>query len=94
MKAVENALYHDKTEYQDLIIFENTELGCIMALDDVVQTTDRGEFIYHGMMVHVPLFAHGQTKKVLIIGGGNGGMLREICRQYLPNYSASELSDS
>ncbi|OKP03121.1 polyamine aminopropyltransferase [Xenorhabdus eapokensis] len=80
--AVENVLYHDKTEHQDLIIFENTELGRIMALDGVIQTTERDEFIYHEMMAHVPLFAHGQAKKVLIIGGGDGGMLREVCRHH------------
>ncbi|MDC9605792.1 polyamine aminopropyltransferase [Xenorhabdus griffiniae] len=90
--AVENVLYHDKTEHQDLIIFENTELGRIMALDGVVQTTERDEFIYHEMMAHVPLFAHGQAQKVLIIGGGDGGMLREVCRHhYLDNITMVEI---
>ncbi|MBD2781893.1 polyamine aminopropyltransferase [Xenorhabdus szentirmaii] len=90
--TVENVLYHDKTEYQDLIIFENTELGRIMALDGVVQTTERDEFIYHEMMAHVPLFAHGQARKVLIIGGGDGGMLREVCRHhYLDNITMVEI---
>ncbi|MBD2821908.1 polyamine aminopropyltransferase [Xenorhabdus sp. 42] len=90
--TVENVLYHDKTEHQDLIIFENTELGRIMALDGVVQTTERDEFIYHEMMAHVPLFAHGQARKVLIIGGGDGGMLREVCRHhYLDNITMVEI---
>ncbi|ELI8305750.1 polyamine aminopropyltransferase, partial [Yersinia enterocolitica] len=48
--------------------------------DGVVQTTERDEFIYHEMMTHVPLLAHGQAKKVLIIGGGDGAMLREVSR--------------
>ncbi len=51
-----------------------------MALDGVVQTTERDEFIYHEMLTHVPLLAHGAAKKVLIIGGGDGGMLREVSR--------------
>ncbi|SFO11372.1 polyamine aminopropyltransferase [Xenorhabdus japonica] len=90
--AVESVLYHDKTEHQNLIIFENAELGRIMALDGVVQTTERDEFIYHEMMAHVPLFAHGQAKKVLIIGGGDGGMLREVCRHnYLDNITMVEI---
>ncbi|OTA21943.1 spermidine synthase [Xenorhabdus beddingii] len=90
--AVENVLYHDKTEHQDLIIFENAELGRIMALDGVVQTTERDEFIYHEVMAHVPLFAHGQAKKVLIIGGGDGGMLREVCRHhYLDSITMVEI---
>lgn len=78
--AIDNVLYHEKTDHQDLIIFENEAFGRVMALDGVVQTTERDEFIYHEMMAHVPLFAHGQAKHVLIIGGGDGGMLREVAR--------------
>ena len=51
-----------------------------MALDGVVQTTERDEFIYHEMMTHVPLLAHGHAKHVLIIGGGDGAMLVEVTR--------------
>lgn len=78
--AVDRVLYHEKTDHQDLIIFENAALGRVMALDGVVQTTERDEFIYHEMLTHVPLLAHGEAKRVLIIGGGDGGMLREVCR--------------
>ena len=78
--SVENVLYREKTEHQDLVIFDNPVLGRVMALDGVVQTTERDEFIYHEMMTHVPLLAHGQAKKVLIIGGGDGAMLREVSR--------------
>lgn len=73
-------LYREKTDHQDLVIFENPVLGRVMALDGVVQTTERDEFIYHEMLTHVPLLAHGAAKKVLIIGGGDGGMLREVSR--------------
>jgi len=55
-------------------------MGRVMALDGVVQTTERDEFIYHEMMTHVPLLAHGAAKRVLIIGGGDGAMLREVAR--------------
>ena len=72
--AVDNVLYHEKTDHQDLIIFENAAFGRVMALDGVVQTTERDEFIYHEMMTHVPLLAHGHAKHVLIIGGGDGAM--------------------
>ncbi|MBS0057356.1 polyamine aminopropyltransferase [Yersinia sp. Marseille-Q3913] len=78
--SVENVLYREKTEHQDLVIFENPVLGRVMALDGVVQTTERDEFIYHEMMTHVPILAHGQAKRVLIIGGGDGAMLREVSR--------------
>ncbi|MGM3175961.1 polyamine aminopropyltransferase [Dickeya lacustris] len=78
--SIDQVIYHQKTDHQDLIIFENAALGRVMALDGVVQTTERDEFIYHEMMTHVPLLAHGNAKRVLIIGGGDGGMLREVCR--------------
>lgn len=78
--SMDSILYRQKTDLQDLIIFENAAFGRVMALDGVVQTTERDEFIYHEMMAHVPLIAHGQAKKVLIIGGGDGGMLREVSR--------------
>lgn len=78
--TVDKVLYRETTGQQDLVIFENAALGRVMALDGVVQTTERDEFIYHEMMSHVPLIAHGAAKKVLIIGGGDGGMLREVSR--------------
>lgn len=78
--AVDNVLYHEKTDHRDPIIFENAAFGRVMALDGVVQTTERDEFIYHEMMTHVPLLAHGHAKHVLIIGGGDGAMLREVTR--------------
>ncbi|RED51307.1 spermidine synthase [Aestuariispira insulae] len=77
---VDNVLYHDKTEHQDLIIFENGRFGRVMALDGVVQTTEGDEYIYHEMLTHVPILAHGAAKRVLIIGGGDGGMAREALK--------------
>lgn len=78
--SVDKVLYREQTGHQDLVIFENAALGRVMALDGVVQTTERDEFIYHEMMTHVPLFAHGNARRVLIIGGGDGAMLREVSR--------------
>ncbi|RLM19533.1 spermidine synthase [Brenneria alni] len=78
--SIERVLYHEKTDHQDLIIFENPALGRVMALDGVVQTTERDEFIYHEMLTHIPLLSHGQARRVLIIGGGDGGILREVSR--------------
>ena len=78
--TVDRVLYHEKTAHQDLIIFENSAFGRVMALDGVVQTTERDEFIYHEMLTHVPLLSHGAARDVLIIGGGDGGMLREVAR--------------
>lgn len=77
---MDKVLYRDKTEHQDLIIFENERFGRVMALDGVIQTTEGDEFVYHEMMAHVPITAHGDAKRVLIIGGGDGGMAREALR--------------
>ncbi|VFP80611.1 polyamine aminopropyltransferase [Candidatus Erwinia haradaeae] len=78
--SIDKILYHEKTHYQDLMIFENTTLGRIMVLNGIVQTTEYDEFIYHEMMSHVPLLAHHSPRHVLIIGGGDGAILREVSR--------------
>ncbi|WP_295164610.1 polyamine aminopropyltransferase [uncultured Buchnera sp.] len=78
--SIDKILYQKKNKYHDIIIFQNSIMGRIMAIDGVVQTTEKDEFIYHEMLTHVPIFYHGLIKNVLIIGGGDGGILREICR--------------
>jgi spermidine synthase len=78
--AVDKVYFENKTDHQHLIIFENARFGRVMALDGIIQTTEADEFIYHEMLTHVPLMAHGNVKRVLIIGGGDGGMLREVCK--------------
>lgn len=77
---VDKVLFEQKTDQWHLIIFENSTFGRVMALDSIIQTTSRDEFIYHEMLTHVPLLAHGHAQNVLIIGGGDGGMLREVCK--------------
>ncbi len=73
-------LYDSETEHQRVVIFENPVLGRVMTLDDIVQTTERDEFIYHEMLAHVPILAHGAARQVLIVGGGDGGMLEEVLK--------------
>jgi len=77
---IDQVLHEEKSDLQDLIIFQNSTYGKVLALDGVIQTTEADEFVYHEMMTHVPLLAHGNVKKVLIIGGGDGGILREVLR--------------
>ena len=77
---VDEVLFEYKSEHQHLLIFRNELFGRVMALDGIVQTTEKDEFIYHEMLTHVPLIAHGNARRVLIIGGGDGGILREVCR--------------
>jgi len=76
----DRVLFDSETEHQRLIIFENADFGRVMMLDSIVQLTTKDEFIYHEMMAHVPLFAHGRAKTALIIGGGDGGVLREALK--------------
>ena len=76
----DRVLFDSQTEHQHLIIFETLEFGRVMMLDGVVQLSTKDEFVYHEMMAHVPLFAHGRARKALIVGGGDGGVLREALR--------------
>ncbi|MBK5932942.1 spermidine synthase [Rhodovulum imhoffii] len=71
-------LYDSETEHQRLRLFENDTFGRVLTLDNVVQTTEGDNFIYHEMMAHVPILAHGMVRRVLIIGGGDGGMARTV----------------
>jgi spermidine synthase len=76
----DRVLFDSQTEHQHLIIFETLEFGRVMMLDGIVQLSTNDEFVYHEMMAHVPLFAHGRARKALIVGGGDGGVLREALR--------------
>lgn len=78
--SIDEVCFESRTDHQHLLIFHNAKFGRVMALDGVVQTTERDEFYYHEMLAHVPLFAHGNPQRVLIIGGGDGGLLREVLK--------------
>eukprot|EP00485_Elphidium_margaritaceum_P003023 CAMPEP_0202706094 /NCGR_PEP_ID=MMETSP1385-20130828/18573_1 /ASSEMBLY_ACC=CAM_ASM_000861 /TAXON_ID=933848 /ORGANISM="Elphidium margaritaceum" /LENGTH=301 /DNA_ID=CAMNT_0049364485 /DNA_START=35 /DNA_END=940 /DNA_ORIENTATION=- len=77
---VKKLLVHERTQYQDLVIFESTNHGKVMLLDGVIQLTEASEFIYHEMMVHPALFTHPNPQKILVIGAGDGGVIRELCK--------------
>jgi len=78
--TVDRILYEAHTEYQQFVIFMNARMGRVLALNGVIQTTEADEFIYHEVLTHVPLFAHGLARRVLIIGGADGGTLREVAK--------------
>lgn len=73
-------LYKKKTSYQDIKIYQTPRFGKVLTLDGVVQTTEKDEFIYHEMLTHPLLLAHPQPENVLIIGAGDGGILREVLK--------------
>lgn len=69
-----------RTKFQELGIFDTVEFGRMLVLDNIIQSTERDEYIYHESLAHVPLFSHPNPEKVLIIGGGDGGTLRETLK--------------
>ncbi len=78
--AIDEMIYQEKTNFWDLAIFKNNRFGTVLAIDGTIQTTEADEAIYHEMLAHVPLLAHGNPLSVLIIGGGDGGTLREVLK--------------
>jgi spermidine synthase len=77
---VKEVLHHEKSKYQDVLIFESTDYGNVLVLDNVIQCTERDEFAYQEMITHLAMNSHPNPKKVLVIGGGDGGVLREVVK--------------
>jgi spermidine synthase len=77
---VERVLYELQTEHQHLVLFEHPFFGKMLMLDGATQVTTADEFVYHEMMTHVPIFAHGNVKEVLIVGGGDCGIAEEVLK--------------
>ncbi|MGC2063024.1 MAG: polyamine aminopropyltransferase [Thermodesulfovibrionales bacterium] len=77
---VSRILYSGKSKFQEIIVIENPFFGRMMILDGVVQITEKDEFFYHEMLAHVVLNAHPDPKTVVVIGGGDGGTVREVLR--------------
>jgi spermidine synthase len=77
---VKEVLDHHRSLYQDVLVFESETFGKVLVLDGVIQVTERDEFSYQEMITHIPLYSHPNPKKVLVIGGGDGGVLREVAK--------------
>jgi len=77
---VEDILYKGKSQFQEIMVIKNPHFGRMLILDGVVQITERDEFFYHEMLTHVVLHAHPNPKKVIVIGGGDGGVVREVLK--------------
>ncbi|QHT48200.1 spermidine synthase [Bacillus sp. SB49] len=77
---VNRSLHKEKTDFQELEMLETEEWGNMLVLDDMVMTTEKDEFVYHEMVAHVPLFTHPNPKNVLVVGGGDGGVIREVLK--------------
>ncbi|KAK9277260.1 hypothetical protein L1049_006799 [Liquidambar formosana] len=77
---VEKILFQGKSEYQNVMVFQSSTYGKVLVLDGVIQLTERDECAYQEMITHLPLCSIPNPKKVLVIGGGDGGVLREVSR--------------
>ena len=75
---VDRQLFTGHSEFQRIDIFDSKEFGRFLALDGYMMLTEKDEFIYHEMIVHVPMAVHPNVKKVLVIGAGDGGVIREL----------------
>jgi spermidine synthase len=77
---IKRTLHTEQTDFQKLDMVETAEFGNMLILDGMVMTTEKDEFVYHEMVAHVPLFTHPNPKNVLVVGGGDGGVIREVLK--------------
>ncbi len=77
---IKKILHHEQTEFQELFVVDTYEYGHMLVLDGAIQTTEQDEFVYHELISHIPLFAHPHPERVCIIGGGDGGTVREVLK--------------
>ena len=77
---VERQLYSGQSDYQRIDVFESREFGRFLILDGCMMLTEKDEFIYHEMITHVPMAVNPNIRKILVIGAGDGGVVRELAR--------------
>ena len=77
---VERQLYSAQSEFQRIDVFESKEFGRFLTLDGIMMLTERDEFIYHEMITHVGMAVHPNPKRILVVGAGDGGVIRELTR--------------
>jgi spermidine synthase len=78
--AVKETLCHFQTPFQDLAVIDTVQFGKMLVLDGMVQTTEKDEFVYHEMIAHIAMQSHPDPKNVLVVGGGDGGVIREVVK--------------
>nr|KAG5713163.1 hypothetical protein BaRGS_007690 [Batillaria attramentaria] len=77
---VDKVLYQEKSQYQDILVFQSTQFGKVLVLNGAIQCTERDEFAYQEMIAHLPLNTHPNPQRVLVVGGGDGGVVREVLK--------------
>jgi len=81
---VDEVLYYEKSQYQDVLMFKNAFWGNVLVLDGVIQCTEKDEISYQEMLCHLAMYSHPDPKRVLVIGGGDGGVIREVAKHKAP----------
>lgn len=89
--TADELLFEGATPYQKVQIFATKRWGKVLVLDGIVQTTEKDEFVYHEMLTHVPLFACAAPKRAMIVGGGDGGILREVLKHPIDHVDMVEI---
>ncbi|RCK64103.1 Spermine synthase [Candida viswanathii] len=77
---VDQILYHTQSQFQDILIFKSTNFGNVLVLNGIIQCTEKDEFAYQELITHLPIMSHPSPKKVLVIGGGDCGVIRELVK--------------
>ena len=77
---IKNVLYNHRSKFQEIVIMETEKLGKILVIDGITMLTEYDEYAYHEMIVHVPMLTHPKPSRILVIGGGDGGTVRELLK--------------
>ncbi|MFP4114339.1 MAG: polyamine aminopropyltransferase [Spirochaetota bacterium] len=91
--TIKRSLYRGRTRYQQIELVETDEFGTVLLLDNITQVAEKGDWQYHEPMVHYPMLAHRKPERVLIVGGGDGGTLREVVKHPVEHVDFVELDE-
>lgn len=92
--TAEAHLFQGQTPFQKVDIYATKRWGKVLVLDGIFQTTEKDEFVYHEMLTHVPMFGCAKPRRVMIVGGGDGGILREVLKHDIEHVDMVEIDQT